>query len=132
MKGEGALVSVLVNCFRRGTLLDLVGGTSGLLTWGEIGLGVVNRPTQLFYIWIFICKYTNLKDTAGQSARVIVPRYIFTWMHKKEDLVAAEWEEEGSYKTTPCCLYECHSDPEKKKKRGSRRTNGRKDALCCL
>ena len=52
-------------------------------------------------------------------------------MHKKEDLVAAEWEEEGSYKTTPCCLYECHSDPCKKK-RGSRRTNGRKDALCLL
>ena len=52
-------------------------------------------------------------------------------MHKKEDLVAAEWEE-GLYKTTPCCLYECHSDPEKKKKRGSRRTNGRKDALCLL
>ena len=53
-------------------------------------------------------------------------------MHKKEDLVAAEWEEEGLYKTTPCCLYECHSDPEKKKKRGSRRTNGRKDVLCLL
>ena len=33
---------------------------------------VVDRPTQLFYIWIFICcllcKYTNLKYTAGQSA----------------------------------------------------------------
>ena len=38
VKGEGALVSVLVNCFRRGTLLDLEGGTSGLLTWGEIGV----------------------------------------------------------------------------------------------
>ena len=33
-------------------------------------LSVVDRPTQLFYIWIFICcKYTNLKDTAGESAR---------------------------------------------------------------
>ena len=30
----------------------------------------IDLPTQLFYIWIFICcKYTNLKDTAGQSAR---------------------------------------------------------------
>ena len=29
---------------------------------------LVDRPTELFYIWIFICKYTNLKDTAGQSA----------------------------------------------------------------
>ena len=61
---------------------------------------------------------------------VIVPRQIFTWMHKKEGLVADEWEE-GSYKTTPCCLYECRSDPQKKK-RGSRQTNGRKDALCLL
>ena len=31
---------------------------------------VVDRPTQLICIWIFICKYTNLKDTAGQSANV--------------------------------------------------------------
>ena len=32
--------------------------------------GVFDRRTQLFYIWIFICcKYTNLKDTAGQSVR---------------------------------------------------------------
>ena len=51
-------------------------------------------------------------------------------MHKKEGLVVDEWEE-GLYKTTPCCLYECRSDPQKKK-RGSRRTNGRKDALCLL
>ena len=30
---------------------------------------IVDRPTQLFYIWIFIwCKYTNVKDAAGQSA----------------------------------------------------------------
>ena len=33
---------------------------------------VVDRLTQLFNIWIFICcllcKYTDLKDTAGQSA----------------------------------------------------------------
>ena len=34
---------------------------------------VVDRPTQLFFIWISICcKYTNLKDTAGQSATVHV------------------------------------------------------------
>ena len=29
--------------------------------------GLVDRPTQLFYIWIFI--FTNLKDTAGKSKR---------------------------------------------------------------
>ena len=41
------------------------------LLHGGSGVGVVDRPTRLFYIWIFICcKYTNLKDTAGQSARV--------------------------------------------------------------
>ena len=37
----------------------------------HLGPALVDRPTQLFYIWIFICylcKYTNLKDTAGQSA----------------------------------------------------------------
>ena len=26
---------------------------------------LVDRPTQLFYIWVFVCRY--LKDTAGQS-----------------------------------------------------------------
>ena len=30
---------------------------------------VVDRPTQLFYIWIFICNYTKLINTAGQSSR---------------------------------------------------------------
>ena len=36
---------------------------------------VVDRPTQLFYIWIFICcKYTNLKDTERQSAIAAVAR----------------------------------------------------------
>ena len=34
------------------------------------GVSIVDRPTQLFYIWIFICKYTNVRDTAGQSATV--------------------------------------------------------------
>ena len=30
---------------------------------------LVDRPTQLFYIWISLCcKYTNLRSTAGQSA----------------------------------------------------------------
>ena len=48
VKGEGALVSVLVNCFRRGTLLDLEGGTSGLLTWGQIGLQGV--AVQVLYL----------------------------------------------------------------------------------
>ena len=34
---------------------------------GGRGPPLVDCPTQLFYIWIFIC-CTNLKDTAGQSA----------------------------------------------------------------
>ena len=35
------------------------------------GHTLVDRPIQLFYIWICICccKYTNLKDTAWQFAR---------------------------------------------------------------
>ena len=40
------------------------------------GVGsLVDRPTQLFYIWIFICKYTNLKDTAGQSATFTMAKF---------------------------------------------------------
>ena len=36
--------------------------------WG--GRYIVDCPTQLFCICMFICvNYTNLKDTAGQSAR---------------------------------------------------------------
>ena len=36
----------------------------------QFGPGVV-RPTQLFYIWRFICcvNFTNLKDTGGHSLR---------------------------------------------------------------
>ena len=30
---------------------------------------VVDCPTRLFYIWIFIWEYTNLRNTAGQSAK---------------------------------------------------------------
>ena len=29
---------------------------------------VVDRPTQLICIWIFICQHTSTKDIAGQSA----------------------------------------------------------------
>ena len=38
---------------------------------GDLRAHVVDRPTRLFYIWIylFVCKYTNLRNTAGQSAR---------------------------------------------------------------
>ena len=36
-KGEGAFVSVLVNCFSKGTLLDLDGRMSGLFTFDQIG-----------------------------------------------------------------------------------------------
>ena len=37
----------------------------------QFGPGGVDRPTQLFYIWRFICcaNFTNLKDTAGHSVR---------------------------------------------------------------
>ena len=30
---------------------------------------IVDRPTQLICIWIFICQHTSTKDIAGQSAR---------------------------------------------------------------
>ena len=35
-----------------------------------VWLDLVDRPTQLIYIWIFICQQTNIKDIAGQSARL--------------------------------------------------------------
>ena len=52
----------LVNKGARRKLFSLRGGVGTLL----------DCPTQLFYIWIFVCVYTNLKDIAGQSARVNV------------------------------------------------------------
>ena len=33
---------------------------------------LVDHPTQLICIWIFICQQTNTKDIAGQSAKDIV------------------------------------------------------------
>ena len=39
------------------------------------GGGVVDGPTQLFYIWILISKYTNLKETVGQSGRFRLELY---------------------------------------------------------
>ena len=48
----------LVNKGARRKLFSLRGGGT-----------LVDCPTQLFYIWIFICVYTNLKDISGQSAR---------------------------------------------------------------
>ena len=32
---------------------------------------LVDRPTQLIYIWIFICQHTSTKDIAGQSANLL-------------------------------------------------------------
>ena len=33
------------------------------------GSWLVDHPTQLICIWIFICQHTSTKDIAGQSAR---------------------------------------------------------------
>ena len=30
----------------------------------QLGERTLDCPTALFYIWIFVCKYTNLKDSA--------------------------------------------------------------------
>ena len=51
--------------------LSLRPGTKALLQWGEESTWcyLVDRPTQLICIWIFICQHTNTKDIAGQSAR---------------------------------------------------------------
>ena len=36
-------------------------------------MDLVDRPTQLICIWIFIWQQTNTKDIAGQSAKKKVP-----------------------------------------------------------
>ena len=55
---------------------------------------IVDRPTQLICIWIFICicQQTNVKDIAGQSARVwIFETFDNTHFVKLRVLENAQW-----------------------------------------
>ena len=45
--------------------------------------GLVDRPTQLICIWIFICQKTNIKDIAGQSAKLEMVDVCLSNIHSK-------------------------------------------------
>ena len=85
------------------TLLSLTGGKE------RPSSHVGDRPTQLFYIWIYliVCKYTNLRNTAGQSTRK------HALMAKVKIGLKPPHSNNGMTATDPCWTWEgrsCYAD----------------------
>ena len=73
--------------------------TIGVFFCGECVWVVVDHPTQLICIWIFICQQTNTKDIAGQSANPILAfwwkydRYRILCICNMTSFSGAEWDD---------------------------------------